>query len=317
MTPPFSSSGRTTRCMHSTDSFDVNTTIGAFQIGVLIAYALFGVTTTQTYIYYSRFPDDSSKLKALVAFVWVCEMAHVLCLGHTLYVYTISDYAHPERMFGTPPKSFITTIVILDVLGACVQGFFSFRIYAFSKKLYIPVLSWVMSVLRVLGCTALFIMALDMESLGGYLVQWEMARHLHLECQHCERFDDHGNAGGPPPTAALVEKLILWSTAHSQCHISFLTSPSEISITTLACLLAMKQNFIWVALFAAGARVPSNSLLASLNSRATLRAMNEISLSSLNLPSDGMQMGKVAQIGYSAEPSQGQLRRDKISPEDI
>jgi hypothetical protein len=27
---------------------------------------LFGVTTTQAYIYYSRFPDDSRKLKALV-----------------------------------------------------------------------------------------------------------------------------------------------------------------------------------------------------------------------------------------------------------
>jgi hypothetical protein len=73
--------------MDSTVSFDVNTTIGAhiydassprtlthrlpcfagvLQIGVLISYALFGVTTTQTYIYYSRFPDDSLKLKALV-----------------------------------------------------------------------------------------------------------------------------------------------------------------------------------------------------------------------------------------------------------
>jgi hypothetical protein len=39
---------------------------GALQIGVLISYVLFGVTTTQTYIYYSRFPDDSPKLKAFV-----------------------------------------------------------------------------------------------------------------------------------------------------------------------------------------------------------------------------------------------------------
>jgi hypothetical protein len=39
---------------------------GAYQIGVLVSYALFGVTTTQTYIYYSRFPDDSLKLKTLV-----------------------------------------------------------------------------------------------------------------------------------------------------------------------------------------------------------------------------------------------------------
>jgi hypothetical protein len=39
---------------------------GASEIGVLFSYVLFGVMTTQTYIYYSRFPDDSRKLKALV-----------------------------------------------------------------------------------------------------------------------------------------------------------------------------------------------------------------------------------------------------------
>ena len=41
-------------------------TLGALQIGVLVSYLLFGVTTTQTYIYYGRFPDDSRGLKFLV-----------------------------------------------------------------------------------------------------------------------------------------------------------------------------------------------------------------------------------------------------------
>ncbi|KAJ7708047.1 hypothetical protein B0H17DRAFT_1325068 [Mycena rosella] len=65
--------------MDSAASLNLNTTIGALQIGVLISYVLLGVTTTQTYIYYCRFPDDSPKLKALVAAVWVCEMAHAFC----------------------------------------------------------------------------------------------------------------------------------------------------------------------------------------------------------------------------------------------
>ncbi|KAJ7839532.1 hypothetical protein B0H14DRAFT_2786832 [Mycena olivaceomarginata] len=47
-------------------SFNPHPTIGACEIGVLISYALFGVTTVQTYIYYGRFPNDDSKLKALV-----------------------------------------------------------------------------------------------------------------------------------------------------------------------------------------------------------------------------------------------------------
>jgi hypothetical protein len=40
--------------------------LGAYEIGVLMSYAFFGMTTTQTYIYYSRFADDSRKLKSLV-----------------------------------------------------------------------------------------------------------------------------------------------------------------------------------------------------------------------------------------------------------
>jgi hypothetical protein len=43
---------------------------GAYELGVLISYILLGVTTTQAYVYYSRFPNDSRKLKYLVAFMW-------------------------------------------------------------------------------------------------------------------------------------------------------------------------------------------------------------------------------------------------------
>ncbi|KAJ6571626.1 hypothetical protein B0H19DRAFT_1372640 [Mycena capillaripes] len=53
--------------MNSAVSFNHSTTLGAYKLGVLASYILFGVTTTQVYIYYYRFPDDSLNLKALVA----------------------------------------------------------------------------------------------------------------------------------------------------------------------------------------------------------------------------------------------------------
>ncbi|KAJ7851100.1 hypothetical protein B0H13DRAFT_2674337 [Mycena leptocephala] len=289
-------------------SLNLNTTLGAFQIGVLVSYVLFGVTTTQTYIYYSRFPDDSLKLKVLVAFVWICEVGHALCIGHSLYVYTISDYAHPERVLGPAPKSLETTSIFSGVIGACVQGFFSFRIYVISKKLYIPFLSWVMSVLRLLGCIALFVAGLGMKSVNGYVLQWEWlatfvwsvstTNDLMISATLVVLLRNHRNRVHMR-TAALVEKLILWSI-----ETGILTSAT--SIATLVCFVAMKDNFIWIAFWVIGARgegvshnmalscnfnhislkVFSNSLLASLNSRATLRALNvPISLSSLT-PAD-------------------------------
>jgi hypothetical protein len=46
---------------------------GALEIGILTSYVLLGVTITQTYIYYSRFPQDPRKLKALVRGTTKCR----------------------------------------------------------------------------------------------------------------------------------------------------------------------------------------------------------------------------------------------------
>ncbi|KAJ7851085.1 hypothetical protein B0H13DRAFT_2360364 [Mycena leptocephala] len=72
-------------------------------------------------------------------------MVHALCVGHTLYVYTISDYTQPERLVGPIPASLDIAVLLSGVIRVCVQGFFAFRIYAFSKKLLISILIWVMA----------------------------------------------------------------------------------------------------------------------------------------------------------------------------
>ncbi|KAJ7902809.1 hypothetical protein B0H14DRAFT_2555289 [Mycena olivaceomarginata] len=269
--------------MASFASFNPNTTLGAYQIGVLVSYMLFGVTTAQTYIYYGRFPHDSPKFKALVAFVWVCEVAHALCIGHTLYIYTVSDYVHPERLGHAVPKSLPTAILFSGIIAGSVQGFFSFRIYAFSKKLWIPLLIWAMAFLRVLACTVLFAGALGITFWARYEAQWEwlfMAKWAVSSMNDLtitvtmlfllskQRNNVHTR------TAALMDKLITWTI-----ETGMVTSAT--GIVMLACFFTMKNNFIWLAFFAISARLFSNSLLASLNSRATLRAMNEFTLPSL------------------------------------
>lgn len=50
----------------SPPSFDANSTLGALEIGVLIATCLFGALTVQVYIYYARFPQDPWGIKAMV-----------------------------------------------------------------------------------------------------------------------------------------------------------------------------------------------------------------------------------------------------------
>ncbi|KAJ7842405.1 hypothetical protein B0H13DRAFT_2365242 [Mycena leptocephala] len=96
-------------------------------------------------------------------------------------------------------------------------------------------------------------------------------------------------------TLALIDKLVAWTI-----ETGMLTS--AMTVTSLICYFAKKDSFIWVAVSTVEARMFSNSLLASLNSRATLRAMNEVSLPSLHFTaamaslSNGVQITEVAQM---------------------
>ncbi|KAJ7306814.1 hypothetical protein DFH08DRAFT_901815, partial [Mycena albidolilacea] len=266
-------------------SFNPHTTIGAFLIGVLVSYVLVGVATTQTYIYYGRFPDDSPRLKALVCLVLrnkVCEIIHGLCLGHGLYVYTIIDYWHPDRIFGGPsPRSIDTAVFFCGLISACVQAFFGFRIYAFSRKLYIPILIWTMASLRLLAGFGSFISGLLMASLADHNRHWlwlsefawsistatdltiagTLVFHLHQQRKKVNKSSR---------SAALVDKVILWTM-----ETGALTSLT--SIVALTCFVTMRHNLIFLAFFALEAQ--TDGTICSLNSRETLREMNQREIS--------------------------------------
>ncbi|KAJ6572202.1 hypothetical protein B0H19DRAFT_936463, partial [Mycena capillaripes] len=202
---------------------------GALQIGVLVSYVLFGVTTTQTYIYYSQFPEDSRKLKALVRHInRLCELAEVVCIGHVLYVYTISGYGHPERLLGAAPKSLETAAVFVALVAASVQKFFSFRIYRLSNKLCIPVVIWVLVLARLVVITMLFVFGLEMKSLHGFVMQWQWlatavwslstANDLAITVTLVALLRNQ-RINARRSIAALVDKLILWTVGLSKICI--------------------------------------------------------------------------------------------------
>ncbi|KAJ7044025.1 hypothetical protein C8F04DRAFT_686861 [Mycena alexandri] len=281
----------------------LNSTIGVYEIGVLISYVLLGVATTQTYIYYARFPDDSIKLKTLVAVVWLCEVAHAGCLGHALYSYTISDYTRPERLLHAP-ISLGVAIAFAGIITACVQGFFTFRIYAFSEKLFIPVLLWTTIFLHLLGSIVILVtesrstLLADYEERWGWLFAAVWILSVANDVTITATLVIVLRRRRPyvlQRTTALVDKIIVWTI-----ETGMLTS--AVSIVTLTCFITMLGSFIFLATFSVTSRLFSNSLLASLNSRTTLRAMDEIPLPSLklpdNLPSNGVQVSKVSELVF-------------------
>ncbi|KAF7368884.1 hypothetical protein MVEN_00214200 [Mycena venus] len=314
--------------MDPLSSFNPNSSLGAFQIGVLVSYALFGVTTTQSCLYYSRFPDDSRGLKTLVAFVWFCEFAHAVCIGHGLYTYTISNYGNPQRLAGALPKSLATAVLFAGIIAASVQGFFTFRIYAFSKQVYIPLFISVMVFVRLLAGLAVFVTALKMSSLAQTEAQcrwllpgtWAVSsvNDLTITATLVVVLFKERTHVVHTRTAALVDKLIAWTI-----ETGMLTSIS--GIFTLACYFTMKDNFVWLAVFMITARLFANNILASLNSRATLRAMAQATMTRPSLTpatelvftGTDMQTSKITQMTYDHDDGSYGGPDNEAAPEAV
>ncbi|KAJ7118435.1 hypothetical protein C8R43DRAFT_1036276 [Mycena crocata] len=254
-------------------SFNPDTTLGFLEIGILLSYALFGLTTAQTYTYYKRFPNDSVILKLLVAFIWLCELGHAISIGHTLYVLTISDYGQPQPM--TVPQSFFVALIFSGIIGSSVQLFFAHRVFQISRTPYIPVFCGALSVSRLVGTLVLAGYAFSVDFTGylarfGWLLNavWSISAANDVLIAgtlafylYRARFDAQKR------TVVLLDKLIAWSI-----ETGALTS--AVNIVILASYLRMANTYLWLALFVITARLFANSLLASLNSRHTIRAMD-------------------------------------------
>ncbi|KAJ7735588.1 hypothetical protein B0H14DRAFT_2994781 [Mycena olivaceomarginata] len=266
--------------MAPVETFNPHLTIGASEIAALVDYMLFGVTTIQAYIYYGRFPEDSSKLKALVAFIWTVLLSQVICIGHGLYTFTISDFGQPLKIVGPVPKSLSAAVFTGGLIAVTVQSFFAYRIYAFTKKLYIPIISWSMSFVRLLGVTAVCVTTARMTSAVTYEAQWSwlltslwsvsaandltitatLVTHLIIQRSHAHK-----------RTVALVDKLVIWTI-----ETGALTSLAAIIL--VICFVTQTHTFIWTAIYTIIPGLFSNSLLASLNSRTALRALENNSM---------------------------------------
>ncbi|KAJ7827155.1 hypothetical protein B0H14DRAFT_2815706, partial [Mycena olivaceomarginata] len=193
-------------------------------------------------------------------------------------------------------------------IAALVQGFFTIRAYALSKRLFVSLIISAMVFMRLLGMSAISLMAVRMTFLAPFETQWGWLITLSWIHQR---------------TTKVLDRLIAWTI-----ETALMTRLISIHSTDFSQFITMKENFIWLAVGIISAGLFSNSLLASLNSRATLRAMDRgtVTLPSLTPTVNGgasdfrcqqkqiqpctgtnidIRMTKVTEIAYDAEPHHG------------
>ncbi|EGO29976.1 hypothetical protein SERLADRAFT_445723 [Serpula lacrymans var. lacrymans S7.9] len=62
---------------------------GPALVGSWLAMGLYGLTTTQAYIYWIHYPKDSAWTKTLVVFLWVLSTVHSVSLSHHTYLHMV------------------------------------------------------------------------------------------------------------------------------------------------------------------------------------------------------------------------------------
>ncbi|RDB15302.1 hypothetical protein Hypma_004719 [Hypsizygus marmoreus] len=267
--------------------------LGPIKVGYAVATCLFGVVTAQTYIYYRGFTNDPPRLKLLVTTVWLAECAHQLCLGHTMDVYVVKSFGLAAKFSERPPVSLIATVGFTAIVTLLVTGFFVYRLWRSTQKVIhaaiIAVLltAWFITTC-VLGRLSSRLSSLDV-FLQHYklliLAQWSCSAAVDVSLTVALCSDMFARRRSVLyRTARIIDRLMMWCVA-----TGMITSISAVAMAICFSTLSV-DNRVFMGIYFTNSRLSSNSLLAALNLRRSLRRIDS---------STGMDMGYLSTFPQS------------------
>ncbi|KAJ3885808.1 hypothetical protein GG344DRAFT_82321 [Lentinula edodes] len=276
-------------------------TLGALEIGILIAGVLFGVITAQVYIHHQSFPNESIWIKhGMVDLMWMIELGHTICIFHAIYFYTVIHFGDTD-VISVLPVSVGAAVVLHGLVLLIVQGFFTYRIALFSGKPHIiPALSGILMFCQMLAVYTLSaqLITVATKSLKDFMDKWEwlMFTVLILRAIADVLISGslvyhlvHSRDGAYRSTVAIVDKLILWSIGQRfQPFVSPSTDESVLETGIVTSMLGI-LSIIFNAVF-------SNAMLANMNSRVKLRNMSGSEVDSTGVFALGAFAASVSRI---------------------
>ncbi|EJD54684.1 hypothetical protein AURDEDRAFT_110216 [Auricularia subglabra TFB-10046 SS5] len=270
---------------------DLSLTFGALQVGVTVAMFLVGVCTLQVWNYYRNFPEDPKGVKALVAFVYIGDLIHSVLLVHSVYHYTIVNYGNPKAL-GLTVNSLEVSVIFVGSIAFIVQSFFCLRVLRITESKILALGCFSLTLVRIgfnlLIAVNVFI-AGDFHSVQTKF-KWMIVTTLcvgaasDVAIAACMCMGLARRRSGFAPTDKLVDKLIAYIIGSG-----LLTS--VVAVIEVVCFLTM-ANFVWLAFYTILAKLFSNSLLASLNERNSLRQK----MSSVNVQDSSLRSGTRANL---------------------
>ncbi|KAJ7486616.1 hypothetical protein FB451DRAFT_1553891 [Mycena latifolia] len=252
----------------------MDATIGAIEIGTMLSGVLFGLITSQIYVYFKTYPKDFRFTKGLVGTLWIVELLHTACIFDALYMYTVKGYGDPSSLIRFP-MALDLTIILHGATVIIVQLFFTHRISKFAQqKHYLSAIAIFILLVRFVAFIVSGVAATRMSALLEFMQSWKPL--ILFDLISCAATDvmmsailvyqlTQRRSNVYKSTLVIMDKLIMWSV--ETCVVTTVTT-----IAMMICFLTMgEKNFVWVGILLVQPKIFSNALLANLNSRSSLR----------------------------------------------
>ncbi|KAF8663695.1 hypothetical protein AX16_000870 [Volvariella volvacea WC 439] len=281
----------------------LDNTFGASLIGAFITCMLYGLTTLQTYLYYAYYPKDRRELKLFdpgdkVLTIWVLDTLHIAFICKSTYYYLViapkytynpggidgrwkqviglSSSVHPLAIISLVLSRRGQISVALNVLIAfLVQCFFTKRIFHLSN----PSFRWWITTFIAIVVFAHFVFGL--ETVAFLFIKKEFSKVHEMTLIAATPFaltavlSDiviaaalcillHGSRSGFRKTDTIVTKLIVYSI--NRCILT-----SAVAIVEVIVFSTSPERHWYLAIDFVIGKLYANSLLATLNSRHSLR----------------------------------------------
>lgn len=266
--------------------FILDGTIGAAFMGMVLAAALHGVSCVQAWYYYNH-QTDNWPTKLLVASVMIFDTVHQALITHTVYTYSITYWGNPAQL-GLLVWSLLVEVLFNGLTAVLVQSFLTMRVWRLSNRSYLLTGVLVLLVAAEFVCVIVFTAIsirletfarlANLEALSVTVNALAAAGDVLIAASLCTIL--HKSRTGFRKSDNMINKLIIFSV-----NTGFLTSlcacASLISITVAG------HTFIYIAFFFCIGRLYTNSLLATLNARKSIRGTDE---GGINSTSEGFSM---------------------------
>ncbi|KAF8496107.1 hypothetical protein JB92DRAFT_82295 [Gautieria morchelliformis] len=254
---------------------DLRPTYGSLFLGVLASVGLMGITTLQTWVYWTKYSaNDGFRIKLMVAIIWTLECLRT-CFGvHAVNNYVVIEWGNPSALtvsiwsvdINLVMTAFIQIMSILMSLsepGELVHGWETIVFLSFGN--------WAMTI-ALYGATisAKFFSGIQPGPAEPYLSKSSIALPsaiaadmsitvFQLHCLNRYRSDES-------PSLSIINRLMFYAV-----NVGVIMTLGDIAVLILS--LDDTKGLQYFAVYEVVGNLYANSLLATLNARDSVRKL--------------------------------------------